>query len=418
MKNKVVKLVSLLLISLSVFGCGGTSTNENIENTVKIKSIKSVNGRTTELNLKKSLNNEERNYVAINNQQTELQFTITLDNPEAFGIDALKVMCTDPDAYINVEGLWKPIAQEADGTRIVNWSSEDPYEKTYSIQINSQMEYCLFKVVDIRLVGQEQFLSKTTNSNDFGNNELDIYKFNTNVLNVEILSDNIKETQFKISVKEGVTNVSNIQINGEGPNEDGTWIISKNLKRCYVTITYDIELPNGEKISWWQEEQIGNSIPAAWKEGETNYIKTNCSVNLMPNNGLILTTYSALDYIEYDEVLCIDLRGDSEGYSSGHILGFESISFFKTLVGEDEQLFYKAEDKFVPRYDNSVETLEKYFPKNKIIFAMCQSGARIKTFCELLNQYGYDMSMVYNVGGWNDVRNYSDYGGYEVVLPQ
>ena len=52
MKNKVVKLVSLLLISLSVFGCGGTSTNENIENTVKIKSIKSVNGRTTELNLK------------------------------------------------------------------------------------------------------------------------------------------------------------------------------------------------------------------------------------------------------------------------------------------------------------------------------------------------------------------------------
>ena len=49
---------------------------------------------------------------------------------------------------------------------------------------------------------------------------------------------------------------------------------------------------------------------------------------------------------------------------------------------------------------------------------MCQSGARVKTFCEVLNQYGYDMSMVYNVGGWNDVRNYSDYGGYEVVLPQ
>ena len=51
------------------------------------------------------------------------------------------------------------------------------------------------------------------------------------------------------------------------------------------------------------------------------------------------------------------------------------------------------------------------------MFVMCQSGGRVPYFIELLDQLGYDTSMIYNIGGWNDISNLENYGGYEVVIP-
>ena len=56
--------------------------------------------------------------------------------------------------------------------------------------------------------------------------------------------------------------------------------------------------------------------------------------------------------------------------------------------------------------------LESMFPKNKTLFLMCQSGGRVKTMMQLLDQYGWDMTKVYNVGG---TGSYNATDGYDIV---
>lgn len=246
-------IFTVLLIATTLVGCGGTGTPSSKENIVKIRSITASEAGVEPVSLKarnrkeaNDVNEDEYNYVIITKDVTDVQFTITLDNPEAYGIDALRVSCDDPEAQIQVEGEWKPISQEANGTRVVNWSSEDPYEKTYNIRTTSLEDLYTFKVVDIRLAGHDTFLSKQTNSTDFGNNELDIYKMDTDAYELDVISNTFEEIKFGIKVKEGITNLSNFKVDGKEPNEEGYWVMNESKEDC--EISYDFELENGMKV--------------------------------------------------------------------------------------------------------------------------------------------------------------------------
>lgn len=102
---------------------------------------------------------------------------------------------------------------------------------------------------------------------------------------------------------------------------------------------------------------------------------------------------------------------DPATYSGAHLKGFANVEFFAYVFDSSanhsgKQLFYKGEDgRFVPRYATSVETLEALFPKNKTLFIMCQSGGRVVTLMQLLDQFGWDMEKVYNVGGMSSYTN-------------
>jgi rhodanese-related sulfurtransferase len=50
-------------------------------------------------------------------------------------------------------------------------------------------------------------------------------------------------------------------------------------------------------------------------------------------------------------------------------------------------------------YEESDDLLEALFPKDKTLFLMCQSGARVVQMMNILKAKGYDMSKIYNVGG-------------------
>ena len=258
---KLKNIFTMLLISITLVGCGGTGTQSSKENIVKIRSITASEAGVEPVSLKarnrkeaNDVNEDEYNYVIITKDVTDVQFTITLDNPEAYGIDALRVSCDDPEAQIQVEGEWKPISQEANGTRVVNWSSEDPYEKTYNIRTTSLEDLYTFKVVDIRLAGHDTFLSKQTNSTDFGNNELDIYKMDTDAYELDVVSNTFEEIKFGIKVKEGVTNLSNFKVDGKEPDENGYWVMNESKEDC--KISYDFELENGVKVSRSSETNI------------------------------------------------------------------------------------------------------------------------------------------------------------------
>ena len=158
-------------------------------------------------------------------------------------------------------------------------------------------------------------------------------------------------------------------------------------------------------------------LPAAWEEGET-YQAKECSVSLNPGSLENASAKKVSDYFTTENVRFFDLRDVKEGYGVGHIQKFESISYFNTIVGDGEQLFKKEGETFVARYEESESMLNKMFPKDATLFVMCQVGGRVQPFLTLLKQYGYDMAKVYNIGGWNQIKDVKEpaYAGYNVSL--
>lgn len=110
------------------------------------------------------------------------------------------------------------------------------------------------------------------------------------------------------------------------------------------------------------------------------------------------------DYLGRDDVLYIDLR-DYVDYSKKHLRNFECIPYFALIFDKEAgsegkpQLFGGELTAPVATYEESDALLEEYFPKDKTIFFMCQSGGRVTQLMELLAAKGYDMSKIYNVGG-------------------
>ena len=270
---KIRNLLTMFLIAATLVGCGtganssndsstGNSTssltNPVTENVVKIKKI-DVNENQSQVqnikarNIKKANDDstEELNYTIITRPQSEVQFTITLDNPKAYGINALEISCDDENAEIMIEGEYKKISDYS----IVLWSSENAYEKTYNIKTDSLDELTSLKVTDIRLEGETKFQSELTNSTDLGNNELQIYKMDTDAYELDVVSNTFEEIKFGIKVKEGVTNLSNFKVDGKEPDENGYWVMNESKEDC--EISYDFELENGIKVSRSSERWIG-----------------------------------------------------------------------------------------------------------------------------------------------------------------
>lgn len=129
-----------------------------------------------------------------------------------------------------------------------------------------------------------------------------------------------------------------------------------------------------------------------------------------------VTADNFLDFDGRDDVMYIDLR-DYNDFAKKHIRNFEVIPYFALVfnaeAGKDgnPQLFGGTVAEPVATYKESVELLEVFFPKDKTIFLMCQSGGRVAQLMTLLEANGWDMSKIYNIGGmaqYTDAK-YNDY---------
>lgn len=128
------------------------------------------------------------------------------------------------------------------------------------------------------------------------------------------------------------------------------------------------------------------------------------------------------DYLGREDAVYRDMRmlkdpgnyeaigGDS--YLSGYVKGFEVVPYplltkvkglpkevgdsytGKTLFTEREDGTYKA------NYKESLEFLEYYFPKDKVIFLMCGGGGYAGMTKNLLVSLGWDENKIYDVGGY------------------
>ncbi|MPW26494.1 hypothetical protein GC105_11900 [Alkalibaculum sp. M08DMB] len=110
-------------------------------------------------------------------------------------------------------------------------------------------------------------------------------------------------------------------------------------------------------------------------------------------------------YLNRSDVVYIDLR-DYDNYAQKHFKNFEVVPYFGFIFNEkahtDEtniQLFGGSPQEPIAVYAESEAILNSIFPKDKTIFVMCQSGARVTWMMQILDANGYDMSKIYNVGG-------------------
>ena len=104
------------------------------------------------------------------------------------------------------------------------------------------------------------------------------------------------------------------------------------------------------------------------------------------------------------------IGGDS--YLSGFIKGFSVVPYPKLVnvtnlpkeVGNTytgKTLFKQTKDgNFTPNYKESMDILEYYFPKDKIIFLMCGGGGYAGSTKNMLVKLGWDENKIYNVGGY------------------
>lgn len=110
-----------------------------------------------------------------------------------------------------------------------------------------------------------------------------------------------------------------------------------------------------------------------------------------------------------DEANYENIGGDS--YLSGYVEGFEvvpapylvNISGLPEAVGETyqgETLFTETNDGYLPNYEESMEILEYYFPKDEKIFLMCGGGGYAGMVKNLLVGLGWNADNIYNVGGF------------------
>lgn len=104
------------------------------------------------------------------------------------------------------------------------------------------------------------------------------------------------------------------------------------------------------------------------------------------------------------------IGGDS--YLSGFIKGFEvlplpyiiPITNLPESVGktyEGKTLFkLDKNNNYIANYEESLDILEYYFPKNKYIFLMCGGGGYAGMTKNLLVSLGWDEDKIYNIGGY------------------
>lgn len=141
------------------------------------------------------------------------------------------------------------------------------------------------------------------------------------------------------------------------------------------------------------------------------------SVNIEASS---INTQNIDNYLFRDDVVYVDLRSYSEIAKEGHIAGFSFYpyyDFIATMEGtkdedgnpKDNRLFRMKNEmgklgtvgNFIPNYEESEDVLYELFPKDKYIFAITISNNECMYFLNLLIQYGYDASKLYNIGGFS-----------------
>lgn len=176
--------------------------------------------------------------------------------------------------------------------------------------------------------------------------------------------------------------------------------------------------PTDEEKAQWAEQNgyvaAPAALPAARLAGKTGYTTAESGVQINPSS--TSGAVKLLDVMDREDAIYIDARGFGD-YMKGHIEGFECLPYFDLIAPYTAgvpTLFNVSNGVVTANYEESVDVMKELLPEGRAIFLMCQSGGRIAGFMTVLEYCGYDMTKVYNVGGWGTVANDANNLGYPV----
>ena len=118
----------------------------------------------------------------------------------------------------------------------------------------------------------------------------------------------------------------------------------------------------------------------------------------------------------YRDMRMLEDPGDYEAiggdrFLSGYIKGFEVVPlpYIIPVTGLPEAvgdtytgttLFHNDNGTYVANYEESLDIIKKYFPKDKVIFLMCGGGGYAGMMKNFLISLGWDENKIYNIGGY------------------
>ena len=145
-------------------------------------------------------------------------------------------------------------------------------------------------------------------------------------------------------------------------------------------------------------------------------INTDLPVKTILNNKISdspLNPKNIDNYLFRDDCVYIDTRSPKQFYEEGAIAGFVNVPFYDYICdfkkGTDALFtFTKVSDdvllgdpgSFIPNYEESIDIINSIFPKDKYILAISTAGVESCYLLNLLEQLGYDASLLYNVGSF------------------
>ncbi len=131
-----------------------------------------------------------------------------------------------------------------------------------------------------------------------------------------------------------------------------------------------------------------------------------------------ITTANIEQYLFLDDCFYIDTRDPNQIASEGMIAGFINIPYYDFIADfkfNENALFtmnkIKTDDKiinigdigsFSENFNESKEIIEQLFPKNENLLFISTAGVESTYLMNLLIQYGYDETKMYNVGNFSN----------------
>lgn len=195
-------------------------------------------------------------YVLMYKSESDIKFTITLDNPKGEAIDAVELTCDDPNSQIQLDGEWENIQyDETKHSIIANWAQENPYKKTFNIKTTSQEDIYTIRVVDIKVNGVWQ-------NKELNKNELKIYKLEESDIRVKTEHNTNEYYDFTIEQITGNENKSVEILEVSAVNKKGEVVNVSNLGDKYevledatIRVKYRYTI-DGVSVEWVYEREI------------------------------------------------------------------------------------------------------------------------------------------------------------------
>ena len=256
--KKIVILIFTIALLLTVVSCkkDESKNNTNIDTDTPIVNIKSLSAKQGSINNVKSRRNlvktEADNssaddiktnitqYIVMYKTETDISFTITLDNPKGESIDAVELVCDDKDAQIYISGEWEYLSDRPEGY-VVNWASENAYKKTYYFKTVSRESINTLKVTDIKVNGQWQKRS-------LSNNELKIYKMDATDLQVSTIKNTEEMYYGRVTYSDKIRNITLKAYNDDGSEMKGFELVSD--KGDGFDNIIDFKMPVNGVVKW------------------------------------------------------------------------------------------------------------------------------------------------------------------------